>query len=204
MTQPDTLDLVKPHPEAYRAGPTPDVVDVGRGTYLTLTGEGAPDGLAFGAAVAALYAVAYSVKFACKELGRNFKVAPLEASWWVDEPTRWAETPREQWCWEARIRVPDFVDEEQVDEAEVRLAAAGKEGPVDRVLVKEIDDGPCVRVLHVGPYSNEMKTIVAMHHFAEEAGYTLLGRHHEVYLSDPRRTRPERLRTVLRHPVVAP
>ena len=195
------IDLCKDHPEVYKARETPDVVEVGVGRYLTFSGQGAPEGPAFGEAVGGLYSVAYTLKFMHKAQGRDFKVAPLEASWWTDGPRRFDTVPREQWRWKARIRVPLFVAAEDLEGARRQLADKGKEGAFGSVRLETLDDGACVRVLHVGPYADEQPTIEAMHAFAVEQGFELAGRHHEVYLSDPRRTKPERLRTVLRHPV---
>ena len=128
-------------------------------------------------------------------------MAPLEASWWVEGPTRWAGSHKPDWHWRARIRVPDFVDEAMVSKAKSELTSQGKTGRFDDISLTSIDDGDCVRVLHVGPYAHEAPTIQSMEVFAEESGYTLRDHHHEVYLSDPRRTKPHRLRKVLRHPV---
>ena len=106
-----------------------------------------------------------------------------------------------QWRWKLLIRTPDFITPEELHEAKAKLLAKGKGPEVSQVGLESIEEGPCVQMLHVGPYDTEPETISALAAFARENGLELHGLHHEVYLSDPRRVPPERLRTILRLPV---
>jgi hypothetical protein len=99
------------------------------------------------------------------------------------------------------IRVPDFIKEKDLQQTFAQLRAKGKDGDFENVKLESLDEGSCVQMLHVGPYNQENRTIDQMLAFAEEKGLTCRGKHHEIYLSDPRRVPPERLRTILRLPV---
>ena len=157
-------------------------------------------------ALQALYGVAYTLKFTLKkaEPERDFKVAPLEGLWWADEeaPTM-AELQRDRdaWNWTMMIAVPDAVTAAEVTAA-AEAAAKRRELPAaPRIRLERFAEGLAAQIMHVGPYADEAPTIERLHAFAAEQGYELRGRHHEIYLGDPRRTAPERLKTVLRHPV---
>jgi len=185
----------------YSAKTDPEIVEVPDAWCLTLEGAGAPEGPAFQQAVEALYGLAYTLKFQLKAEGKDFKVPPLEGLWWVERPEEFARTPREQWQWQLLIRMPGGLAEEQV--AAVRIQAAEKkQNPRIRdVRFERFAEGTAAQVLHVGPFSEEGPAIARLHAFIVERGYRLRGRHHEVYLSDFRRTAPEKLKTILRQPV---
>lgn len=199
------LDLVAANPVAYRARSNPRLVEPEPGRFLIVDGQGAPEveGGDFSLAMGALYGVAWTLKFMHKAREQDFKVAPPESWWWIDSDDRaaWRTAPRSQWCWRAAIRVPSFVTDEDLAEAREQLAARGKEGRFELVELADVDEGECVQVLHKGPYADEEPTISAMHAWVAEQGLSLRGPHHEVYLSDPKRTKPERLKTILRHGV---
>jgi hypothetical protein len=150
--------------------------------------------------------VAYTLKFALKKTDpeRDFKVAPLEGLWWADEvaPTMAdLQSDRDAWNWTMMIAVPDAVTPLEV--AAAREAAARKRDlpAAPQLRLERLEEGLAAQIMHVGPYSEEAPTIERLHAFAAAEGYELRGRHHEIYLGDPRRTAPERLKTVLRHPV---
>ena len=201
---PDTkkLDLHRQHRAEYVAPKTPALVPTKPASYLTITGQGEPHGDVFQAAVSALYAVAFTIKMTSKQAGRDYKVCHLEGLWWGGKGTAgfWS-LPPEQWKWKLMIRVPPFVGRDDLDRAVGVLKAKGKAPEVTTVRLEGLDEGLCVQVLHVGPYSEEPATVAKMRAFARENGRRLRGRHHEIYLSDPRRVPPQRLRTILRHPV---
>jgi len=158
-------------------------------------------------------AVAYTLKFAMKEKGRDFKVAPPEGLWWseydtsrLDDPEALWTVPRDEWCWKLAIMVPDFVKKPAVEAAKRALArkkSGGKRGDAtaDSVRLESLHEGECVQALHVGPYSDEPATIARMQELMAGLGLVPHGLHHEIYLSDPRRTAPEKMRTILRQPV---
>jgi hypothetical protein len=152
--------------------------------------------------VGALYAAAYTIKFASKAAGKDFKVSSLEAQVWVDDRYPcFQDSPRTEWHWNLLIRVPSFVTGRDLAKA---VAAKGEKAPgIASVRVETLKEGASVQMLHVGPYADEPATIQAMIEFAATQGLEPHGHHHEIYLSDPRRVPPERLRTILRIPVHA-
>jgi hypothetical protein len=194
------LDLYKVHRAEYVTPKKPTLVETGEATYLAIDGQGEPGGQQFGEKIGALYGAAFTVKMASKAKGRDYKVCALEALWWGDSEN-FAATPKHTWRWKVMIRTPDFVGQDDLDQAVAALKAKGKDPSVAEVRLETIDEGQCVQVLHVGPYDAEDAAIQAMADFAVEQGLRLHGLHHEIYLSDPRRMPPERLRTILRHPV---
>lgn len=197
------LDLYREHKEEYVAPKTPVLVEAGPAQYLAVSGKGAPGGECFQSRVTALYAVAFTVKMTHKSAGKgDYKVCTLEGLWW-DEMDRgdFSAVPLDQWCWKLLIRTPDFVTEDDLRKARDALRQKKKPPEFEEVTLETMEEGLCVQVLHVGPYSAEGKTVRAMHRFAEGEGLSFHGVHHEIYLSDPRRVAPEKLRTILRHPV---
>jgi len=197
------LDLYKEHREDYVASrKAPALVEVSAGSYLTISGRGEPGGDVFVARVGALYSVAFTIKMTRKFAGAgDYKVCHLEGLWWGPGKGDFFDLPRDQWRWKLLIRVPDFITPAEIEQARQALAAKGKPPECNEVKLESIAEGLCVQMLHVGPYSTEPQTIRVMWEFAKEDGLSFHGRHHEIYLSDPRRVPPERLRTILRNPV---
>lgn len=188
----DKVD-VKKTLDGYRAKPGEfRILDVPPAQYLMLDGEGDPNTAVYQDAVAALYPVAYKLKFASKELGRDYVVPPLEALW--SAPDMAAFTTRRdksRWQWTLLLMVPEWIGHETFAEAET-----------DGIRLETLDEGRCVQTLHVGAFDDEAQTLARMHdEFIPGQGLRMTGRHHEIYLSDPRRTVPARLRTILRQPV---
>lgn len=195
------LDLYARHKSEYIAPRSPALVTIGAARYLTVAGRGAPNSPAFGAAVGSLYGIAYTIKMAKKAGGRDFTVAKLEGLWWGGRHGRLLiDSPVKSWRWKVMIRVPRFVATKDLAAARRTLAARGR--PLGApVRLETLREGRCVQVLHRGPYRSEHPTIAAMVAFARGRGLRPRGRHHEIYLSDPRRVAPARLRTILRQPV---
>ena len=195
-------DLRKELKRFYTAKTKPELVDIHEGVFLTITGQGDPNGEEYQQAMMALYGAAYTLKFRQKEQGRDFTVMGLEGLWWIDDGVFDMHNPanRARWRWKSMIRQPDWVTQALLDELlpELREKRGGK---VDQVKVERFHEGLSAQVMHVGPYSEEGPTIELLHGWVEEQGYRLRGRHHEIYLNDPRRTKPEKIRTILRHPV---
>ncbi|MEE6286329.1 GyrI-like domain-containing protein [Georgenia sp. MJ173] len=165
--------------------------------YLMVDGEGDPNtSPAFTAAIEALYPVAYRLKFASKrELGRDYVVPPLEGLWWAEDMASFTTArDKAQWSWTLMIMVPDWIEEA------ITVASIGEAGAVRLATLSE---GQCVQTLHVGSFDDEAPVLERMHHeFIPGNGLRMVGRHHEIYLSDFRRVAPERRRTILRQPVV--
>jgi hypothetical protein len=196
------LDLYRLHAAEFVAPRTPRVVATTPAKILAIAGSGDPNGPVFGEKVGALYAVAFTVKMARKQAGRDYKVAGLEGLWWGVGVAQWMiEQERARWRWKLLIRVPDFIAMKDVAAAKRGLLAKGKGRAVAQVKLETLREGRCVQMLHVGPYGNEGPTLDAMLAYAKANGLKFTGRHHEIYLSDPRRVKPEKLRTILRHPV---
>jgi len=196
------LDLYKKYKGDYVASTKPALITVKRAPYLAITGRGEPGGQAFQAKMSALYGAAFTIKMARKAAGRDYAVCKLEGLWWGKRKTAdlWSE-PKAQWNWNLMIRVPDFIKQKDLDDAVAALIRKGKGPEVTQVKLETIDEGNCVQMLHVGPYDAEPDTIARMLAFARQQGLSFRGLHHEIYLSDPRRVAPEKLRTILRHPV---
>ncbi len=196
------LDLYKKFRDEYVTPKEPVFVIVKPAMYLTITGVGSPQGKDFEAAVGALYTVAFTIKMAEKFAGHDYKVCHLEGQWWMDEASDWQKAKKEDWHWRLLIRIPEFVTERAVKAAGKKAIEKGKGGElVDHVQLEKLDEGRCVQVLHVGPYSAEKSTLDKMEQLMESKGVHFRGPHHEIYLSDPRRVPEARLRTILRHPV---
>jgi hypothetical protein len=178
----------------------PALVDVPAGKFLAAEGTGDPSGDAFHAAIGAIYGAAWTLKMTGKreDARRDFKVGALEGLWWGGSPTDSA-AKRKRWRWKLLIRVPDFVGAIELRKARATLAASGR--AADGVTLERFAEGRAVQVLHVGPYADEPATLARLEAFAREEGLRFEGPHHEVYLSDPTRTAPAKLRTILRHAV---
>jgi hypothetical protein len=198
------VDLKGQQPELYRATADPAFVDVPELPFLMVDGEGDPNTApGYAEAVQALYVVAYTLRFALKRRpdGVDAPVMPLEGLWWADDMSVFLGGDRSAWRWTMGIRQPDRVGADDVAAA-VEEARRKKGLPgLDRVRLERYTEGRAAQVLHVGPYSAEGPTIERLHRFIADSGYALGGRHHEIYLGDPRRAAPEKLRTILRQPV---
>jgi hypothetical protein len=203
MSSADKIDLFKLHKDQYAASKKPQLIEAGRAKYLTIDGRGAPGSQIFSAKVGALYSVAYTIKMTRKFAGgRDYTICKLEAQYWFDNESRsFADTPPEQWNWKMMIRTPDFVEDDELTSAVEKLLNKGKEPEVRNISFELLAEGQCVQMLHVGPYDQEHQTVSQMEAFAREQGLEFHGRHHEIYISDPRRVSPERLKTILRQPV---
>lgn len=199
------LDLTKELP-AYRARRGAfALVTVPPLQYLMLDGRGDPNTApAYADALRTLYPLAYTLKFLSRrELGRDHVVMPLEALWWADDMDAFTRArDKGRWSWTVMILVPDWITAAHVEDARAAVARKGGAPGLDAARLERLDEGLCVQTLHVGPYDDEGPVLHELHHrFVPEHGLRLTGRHHEIYLSDARRTAPERLRTILRQPV---
>ena len=203
MAKNDKLDLYKTHKDEYAAPRKPTLVAAGPAKYLTVEGRGAPGGEEFQAKIGALYGLAFTMKMACKfGGGQDYKVCPLEALYFGDEDT-FRRTPPDQWRWKLMIRTPQFIKAAELKSAKQALREKAKPPEFEQATLETLREGRCVHMLHVGPYDQEEQTLAAMKQLAADNGLTFAGPHHEIYLSDPRRVPPERLRTLLRMPVRA-
>lgn len=192
-----------PVPDALiDALPFPDVVRIPARTVIALDGAGPPEAEDFQKGVAALFGVAYGLRFAQKARS-TFRIGPLEARWWAEPaPQTISFAPRETWRWQVRLGVPDRISADDVSaaaEAASHRKGGRLSGSPEALLVRRLylDAQPMGRILHVGPYALEGPSLDAAREALLDAGLTPAGPHIEVYLNDPRRTAPQRLRTVL-------
>ncbi len=183
--------------------------------FAVVAGSGAPGGAEFTQALQALYSVSYGARFLVKkERGEAPRVMPLEALWWVDDPDQqdilaavalgqatMDDTDRDRWRWRAMIMQPDPIDAGAVAAAVAQARDKRPSPGLERLSYERWTEGQCAQLLHLGPYASEGPSIVRLHRAIAAAGYRPRGRHHEIYLGDPRRGAPEKLRTILRHPV---
>lgn len=155
-------------------------------------------------AVEALYAVAYTVKFASKHAGRDFVVGPLEGLWWSPDMAAFTTRAKQTWHWRMLISQPDWITPEAVKEA-VDAALAKKKLPtIAHVRHDTLHEGHSAQALHIGSYDDETPLMARLHdEFLPANNLAPTGRHHEIYLGDPRRTAAEKLRTVIRQPVTS-
>jgi hypothetical protein len=195
------IDLYKKYRTEYVTPKDPVFVIVGPAKYLSITGRGAPGGEQFKSHVSALYSVAFTLKMAEKSAGYDYKVCHLEGQWWAEDGADFRSHQPKDWEWRLLIRVPDFIGPKEVEAAIRTVIAKGKAALASDIRLEELSEGRCVQVLHVGPYAEEKTAVDKMHLLAEEKGLHLRGPHHEIYLSDPNRVPPERLRTIVRYPV---
>ena len=198
------LDLKKEWKNLYNpSGKQVSLVDVPAHQYLMIDGKGDPNtSTEYSDAIQALYAVSYHLKFAVKKGPKaiDYVVMPLEGLWGTDDMRDFLTERKEDWKWTAMILQPDFISKEQV-QAAIKAAGEKKALPALPLLRFEVfKEGKAAQLMHIGPYSGEGPNIQRIHDYILDAGLGLRGKHHEIYLSDPRRTAPERLRTIIRQP----
>ena len=196
----DKLDLTKKHKDYCSAKTKAEKVNFGEIPYLTILGKGEPTGKEFSEKAGAIYPVAYGVKKICKAISQDFGVPKLEGLWWVNDKRPALEVPRSEWLWKLLIRMPDFVTEQMVEKA-VAEVVKKKAETASEVKFEIIDEGNLVSILHLGSYATEPESIRQMDDFITAHNLTKNGFHHEIYLSDPNKTEPDKLKTILRQPV---
>lgn len=182
-----------------------EVVDVPEQRFIAIDGRGDPNTSAeYARAVEALYAIAYAIKFASKRAaGRDFVVAPLEGLWWAEAPEVFVARAKDAWQWTMLISQPDWVTEDMTEDAK-HAALAKKKGltAITGIRRATLHEGPSAQVLHIGPYDDEGPVLARLHNeYLSANSLRMSGLHHEIYLSDPRRTAPAKLKTILRQPV---
>ena len=206
-----TFDFKKEYKEFYLPKRTPSIVTVPKMNFIAVRGSGDPNDEEGGykQAIGLLYGIAFTIKMSKKGDHKidgyfDYVVPPLEGFWWQDGVIGVDYTNKDSFQWISVIRLPDFVTKEDFDWA-VTEAAAKKKQDFSKVEFLAYDEGLCVQCMHIGSYDDEPATVELMHEFMEQEGYDLditdKRLHHEIYLSDARRVLPEKLRTVIRHPI---
>ncbi len=198
------VDFKREHRDLYSAPADPVLIDVPELSFLMVDGRGDPNTAPeYTQAIEALYAVSYALKFALRSGpdAIDYVVMPLEGLWWAPDMGSFTSGDRSAWEWTAMIGQPPQATAEIVSEA-VRAAADKKPLPAaPRLRLARLTEGACAQVMYVGPYSAEAPTILRLQEYIAAAGREPHGKHHEIYLSDPRRVAPEKLRTIIRQPV---
>ena len=207
----EKLDLKKKYKELY--GPSKkdiSLVTVPAFNFLMIDGEGNPNiSPEFPAAMEALFSVSYTLKFMFKQgkLGRSvpdYGVMPPEGLWWMDDMSQFTVENKSRWKWTIMLMQPDFAKAEDVEKAR---EAAQKKKPlpaISKLRFEKYEEGISAQILYLGPFADEGPTILRIHQFIKDRGLVLRGKHHEIYLSDMRRTAPQKLKTVIRQPAAKP
>lgn len=205
------FDFKKEYKEFYLPPKKPGIIEIPSMNYLSVCGKGNPNEEEgeYSKALGLLYGMAYTLKMSYKGSYKiegffEYVVPPLEGFWWQEDVTGVDYAHKENFHWIALIRLPDFVKQSDFDWA---MTEATRKKKLDFSPVKffTYQEGLCVQCMHMGPYDNEPETVLAMERFTEENGYAIDitpdRYHHEIYLSDPRKTDPSKLKTVIRHPI---
>lgn len=177
--------------------------------FIVVGGKGSPESPLFQQAIQSLYGIAFGIKMGLK-FGKlspkpvayfDFKVPPLEGLWWQGDGKVFNVHDRDNWQWQVMILMPPFVDDGLVEKARQQAAAKHPEVDYSSVKLEEFKEGKTIQTMHIGPYATEPQTIQRLMDYIQKNNYRVAGRHHEIYMADPRRTTPEKLKTVLRYPV---
>ncbi len=203
IARPEKLDLRK-QLKAYYSPSAKDfeLIEIPPLQYLMIDGHGDPaTSQLYRDAMQTLYGLSYTLKFNLKGQGKDYTVMGLEGLWWMPDMREFSLERRADWDWSAMILQPDFVIPVMVDEAKKQASAKGKAPLSATTRLETLSEGLCVQILYYGPYADEAPTIARMHQLIREKGYSTNGKHHEIYMSDPRKVPPERNRTILRQPV---
>ena len=205
------FDFKKEYKEFYMPKNKPSIVKVPKMNYIAVRGKGDPnaEGGEYKESIGLLYGIAFTIKMSKMGDHRidgyfDYVVPPLEGFWWQQGVTGIDYNHKEKYEWISVIRLPDFVTKEEFEWAKEE-AAKKKKTDFSKVEFFTYDEGLCVQCMHIGPYDDEPATVDAMHEFMEKEGYVLditdKRYHHEIYLSDVRKVAPEKLKTVVRHPI---
>lgn len=183
----------------------PVVVQVPKMNYIMIDGKGDPNtSQEYIDAIQSLYPLAYTIKFTCKnKLSKDFGVMPLEGLWWTKDMKDFNPDDKSNWLWTAMIMQPEVVTKDIYDEAVLQVEKKKAPKSLEKVRFAPYDEGRSAQVMYLGPYSDEGPTILQLHQFIKDQGGTLdesNKHHHEIYLGDPRRTDPSKLKTIIRQP----
>lgn len=206
------FDYKKEFKELYLPPKTPVLVTVPAMRFIMVDGAGYPGGNPdYEEAIQILYALSYAIKTMPRQSEWtpegyfDYVVAPLEGLWWIPDGEVFSFDDKSNWLWTMMIRQPDFVDQQIFEKALATAEQKKKTAGLHKARLEDFNEGLSLQVMHIGPYSTEPETLLNMENFMTENGYRETfyrgGKHHEIYLSDPRRNDPEKLKTVLRQPV---
>jgi hypothetical protein len=198
------IDLKKQLKELYSASARKiAIVDVPAMNFIAIDGQGNPNtSKEFTDAIEALYPIAYTIKFDIKKNnGIDYGVMPLEGLWWCDKMELFSEKNKDDWKWTLQIMQPEFITEVHFKNAINQVAAKKNLPTLYKVRFEMYHDGLAAQLLHIGPYAEETENIKKLHDFIHANGYQRAGKHREIYLSDARKTAPDKLKTIIRQPM---
>ena len=180
------------------------IVDVPRMNFLMVDGIGDPNtSMEYQNAMEALFPTSFKTKFLSKkENNQDYVVMPLEGLWWADNMEEFSIEDKESWKWTAMIMQPELVTEEMIKKAMEDVESKKNPVSLSKVRFEKFSERLSAQIMHIGPYgAAEAPTVAKLHDFIEKSGYKIRDKHHEIYISDVRRTKPERLKTVIRQPI---
>ncbi len=178
------------------------IVEVPRMNFLMVDGRGNPNtSPEYQQVVDALYSLSYGIKFALKSQGFDHIVPPLEGLWWMEDMREFTQTNKDRWEWTMMIMQPEWVTHEHVEKVRDETSRKKPNSMLSKVRFDKYIEGMAAQVLYTGAYSDEGPVIADLQRFIEAQGCKPRGKHHEIYLGDPRKTFPERLQTILRQPM---
>jgi hypothetical protein len=198
------LDFKKELKHLYRPSAKKfTVVDAPPMSFLMIDGRGNPNTAPeYADAVEALYTVAYKLKFMSKKtLNRDYVVPPLEGLWWAEDMNAFTAENKDAWLWTMMIMQPEWISAQLFDEARAQVKKAKNPSALPKMRLESYHEGLSAQIMYLGAYADEGPTIAQMHAFIADNGYKPAGKHHEIYLSDPRKVAPEKLKTILRQPI---
>lgn len=183
-----------------------EVVEVPALQYLMIDGHGDPNtALEYKSAIETLYPLAYRLKFMSKEQGKDYVVPPMEGLWWADDYQSFAAREKDKWDWTVMLMTPDWITRSNFELALEDVTKKKNPPSIGLVRLEQLNEGLCVQRMHIGSYDDEAATLAELHNeWLPSNGYTETGKHHEIYLSDPRRTEASKLKTILRQPIKSP
>ena len=204
---PVKIDYKKTQKEFYQPNAKdPVIIDVPEMQFLMIDGMGSPgDSQEYQDALSVLYPISFRTKFLSKAKSKDYVVPPLEGLWWADDMNDFTEGNRDKWKWTMMIRQPDWITQDMINEA---IAITKEKKPellklLPKLRLEKYKEGKTAQIMHIGPYSEEGSTVQKVHDFIKEKGGNFDGlerKHHEIYLSDPRKANPATMKTVIRQP----
>lgn len=209
MTKVDFKKTLKPF---YNPKPkTYEIVKIPKMNFIMIDGKGVPGvSQIYMDSLAALYPIAYKTKFLAKAKDQDYVVPPLQALWWAENMDDFINGNKQNWQWTLMLMQPDWVNVDMIEQARAMAAAKNPPKLLDQVRIETYDEGLVAQYMHIGAYDDEGPVLKVMHEdYISQQGYKMpeltakITKHHEIYLSDPRRVAPEKLKTILRQPIVA-
>ena len=199
------IDFKKQYKYLYSPKPgIPEIVNVPLMQFMMVDGQGDPNNSKqFQEAITALYSTAYTLKFTRKKLAKlpDFSIGALEGLWWNPGGKKYEMGKKADWLWTLMVWLPDFITKADLEGIVSELKTKKPNPALAGICLESVKEGTAVQIMHIGPYTEEKPNIDKMTAYATKQGYSQSGKHHEIYSGDPRRAKPEKLRTILRHPI---